>query len=422
MRHAGGRTAIAGVLGLLPPIMRKPCSSVRPLFFFYSLLPALASGGELGAHAKVFGWPDGTNNFTTYTKVSGGTATQAQAGEGWKSYGIASMGSLATGGSGVSPNNGRFQDGLVGGAAYCFEQITISSPTVATGTVGRAEFTLYFDGNLSVGSLPAHGREHNASISYRWAAQVDGADNVADPNIGESYFEKITVFPGAYMETTGGNFRNQPRNHALLFRFGQPFDFTIALYSSGTVPFDTATKVKTDVRLNGWNGFRNLHIPFDVHAPGGAPVTDATITSQSGFNYAQPSTTTYSKWAGLYQVDAASMAVDSNNNGLSNFMEYALGRDPLGSDSSAPLRPSVMEVEGQRYPCFTFNRPRLGGRPGDVVYLPKQSATLDNWSTGGMVTTVEPNADQTETVTVRSTTPIGQGASFFRLEAEPSEP
>lgn len=401
--------------------MNHRCFSVRP-FLICALLPALASGGELAALAKVFGWEDGTNNFSNFTKVSGGTASQAQAGAGWKSYGIASMASLATGGSGTSPNNGRFIDGNIGGTAYCFEQITISSPTIAPGTVGRADFTLYFSGNLDTGPLPPYGREHSASISYRWAAQVDGADNVADPTIGESYFEKITVFPGAYKETTGGNFRNQPRNHSVLFRFGQPFDFTIALYSAGYVPFDTNTRVQMDVRLNGWNGFQNIHIPFDVHAPGGTPVTNATISSQSGFNYAQPSTNTYSQWASLYQVGAAAMTADSNGNGLSNFMEYALGRDPLGTDSSAPLRASVMEVEGQRYPCFRFNRPRLGGTPGDVVYLPKQSATLDAWSTGGMVTTVEPNADQTETVTVRSTTPVGQGASFFKLDAEPTQP
>ena len=71
---------------------------------------------------------------------------------------------------------------------------------------------------------------------------------------------------------------------------------------------------------------------------------------------------------------------------------------------------------------FSFTRPRLGARPGDVTYLPKHSTTLGDWSTAGLVTTVEPNADQTETVTVRSTTPVGQGAGFFRLEVEPATP
>ena len=408
-----------------PSPMKNPGPPARPLalaLIFSALLPALAPAGELAAHAKVFSWPDGVNNFSTYTKAAGGTATQSAAGNGWKSYGNASLHSLAAGGSATSPNNGSFQNGYVGGSAYWFEQITISSPSVAPGTTGRAEFTLYFDGDLSTGSLPPHGREHNASISYRWSAHVDGADNVADPTTGESYHETITVFPGAYIETTGGNFRNQPRHHSVLFRFGQPFDFTVALHTSGFVPFDTVAKVRMNLRLNGWNGFQNLHIPFDVHAPGGTPVTDATISSQSGFNYAQPSTSTYSQWAGLHQVDPASMEADSNNNGLSNFMEYALGRDPLGSTSGAPLLPSVMEVEGQRYPGFSFTRPRLGAKPGDVIYLPKHSPTLADWSSIGSVTTVEPNADQTETVTVRSTTPVGQGAGFFRLEVEPTAP
>ncbi|MEK7950951.1 hypothetical protein [Luteolibacter soli] len=404
--------------------MKNPSSSSarRLVFAFCLLLPAFAAGGELGALARVFSWPDGVNNFSNYTKVAGGAATQSAAGNGWKSYGTASLHSLAVGGSATGPNTGRFQNGYVGGSAYWFEQITISSPSVPVGTQGRAEFTLYFDGQLSTGSLPTYGREYNASIGYRWAAHVDGADNVADPNVGESYGETITVFPGAYMETTGGNFRNQARNHSVIFRFGQPFDFTVALHASGYVPFDTASNVRMELRCKGWNGFQNIHLPIDVHAPGGIPVTDATVSSQSGFNYTQPSSTTYSQWARLYQLDAASMEADSNGNGLSNFMEYALGRDPLGPDSGAPVRPSVMEVEGQRFPCFSFNRPRLGGKPGDVVYLPKHSTTLANWSDSGLVTTVEPNSDETETVTVRSATPAGQGAGFFRLEVEPAQP
>ena len=112
------------------------------------------------------------------------------------------------------------------------------------------------------------------------------------------------------------------------------------------------------------------------------------------------------------------MAADSNGNGLSNLMEYALGRDPLGTYSSAPIRSTVTEVAGQSYPSFSFTRPRLGGKPGDITYLPQQSSTLANWSGNGMVTTVEPNADQTEPVTVRSATPLGQGSSFLRLEVE----
>lgn len=400
--------------------MKSPCTLPVSLLLAAALLPTLAPAGELAGLARVFSWPDGTNNFSTYSKTSAGSAAQSAAGQGWKSFGNASFHSLAAGGSATSPNNGQFQNGYIGGSAYWFEQITISSPTVAPGTVGRAEFTLYLEGDLSAGSLPSHGREYNASIGYRWSAHVDNADNLADPNTGDSFTERIDVYPGAYMETIGGNFRNQPRHHSVLFRFGQPFDFTVALHTSGQVPFDTPSTVRVNLRCNGWNGFRNLHIPFDVHAPGGTPVTDATISSQSGFNYAQPGTTTYSQWAALYQLAPSSSAADSNGNGVSNLVEYALGLDPLGSANPAPLRPTVMEVEGQRYPSFTFTRPRLGAKPGDLTYLPQHSPTLANWSSTGMVTTVEPNADQTETVTVRSTTPVGQGAGFFRLEVEPA--
>ena len=79
------------------------------------------------------------------------------------------------------------------------------------------------------------------------------------------------------------------------------------------------------------------------------------------------------------------------------------------------------EVGGQRFPCFSFKRPRLSVQAADAVHVPKQCSTLGNWSSEGAVTTVEANADQTETVTVRSNAPVGQGAGFFRLDAESAQ-
>ena len=72
---------------------------------------------------------------------------------------------------------------------------------------------------------------------------------------------------------------------------------------------------------------------------------------------------------------------------------------------------------GNEYACFSFNRPRLGARPGDLIYLPKCSNDLSGWSPNGLVTTVAPSTTQTETVTVRSTRPIAdQNREFLRLD------
>ena len=389
-----------------------------------SLLLAAVSGsgvkaGEVAAFAKVGGWPGATNNFGTYTKAAGGTVTRSAAGSGWKSFSTSSFHALAAGGSASTPGNGGFSTGYVGGSAYWFDQITISSPSVAPGTQGRVFFTLYFDGHVSAGpTVPGQNRMYRASIGYRWAGITDGADNVADPDVGESYGEEIDVW-SAYTETLGGNFRNQPRQHSMLFRFGQPIDFTVAIHCSGETPRDFASKARCELRCTGWNGFFGIERPFDVHAAGGIPVADATIASQTGTNYAQASVSSYQQWSNLYQLAETSMLDDSNGDGLSNLVEYALGRNPVEPASTAAFTPGTAVVGGSSYPSFTFRRPRLGGRPGDLSYTPKRSTSLGTWVPDGIVTTVAPTApdSDTETVTVRSTQPTsGAVREFLSLE------
>lgn len=402
-----------------------PCR--RPLLSFplkaaALLLAGMASGasaGEVGSLAQVFGWPDGVNNFSTYTKAPGGTLSPSASGDGWRSFASSSFHALAVGGSATTPGTAGFSKGYVGGSAYWFEQITISSPSVPAGTVGRAGFTLFFDGHVSAGPPDPHqSGSYFSSIGYRWAGipVSDGGDNVADPNVGESYTERVDVWP-SYSETIGGNFRNQPRHHQVIFRFGQPFDFTIALHGRAEAWRNTPSKVRAELRLTGWNGFNNLHIPFDIHAPGGTPVTDATISSQTGFDYANPGSTSFAQWASLYQLNAASMQADSNGNRLPNILEYALGRNPLEPDSRPPVTHGIVNVGGNDYQTFTFTRPRLGARAADIVYLPQRADHLNAWGATGLETTVAPSTSDTETVTVRSTQPKGsQTREFLRLE------
>lgn len=378
-----------------------------------------ATAGEVAAFARVFGWPDGTSNFSTYTKAAGGTVTKSQSGNGWKSFGTSSFHALAAGGSATTPGTAGFSTGYVGGSAYWFEQITISSPSVPAGTVGRAEFTLYFDGHVSAGPPnPFQSGLYSSSIGYRWACipVADGGDNVADPNVGESYTERVDVWP-SYSETIGGDFRNQPRHHQVVFRYGQPFDFTVAIHCAAEAWRNSPSKVRAELRCTGWNGFRNFHIPLDLNAPGGIPVTDATVSAPSGFDYATPGTTSYAQWASLYQLDASSMQADANGNGLPNLLEYALGRHPAEVNPGPAVASGIVNVGGTHYPSITFTRPRLGARPGDITYLPQRGDNLGTWSNSGLEMTVAPSDSDRETVTVRSTQPLGsQNREFLRLD------
>ena len=373
-----------------------------------AVLPGSAKAGEVAAFAKVYSWPDGVNNFGTYTKAPGGTLTPTAAGNGWKSHASASFHALAAGGSATTPGTGSFGRGYVGGSAYWFEQITISSPTVAVGTQGRANLTLYFDGEVSAESQ-RNDRENKASISYRVASNGAG-ENVATPNVGDGGGYSIYRALG-YGDSTGQDFRNQPREHVIYFNFGQPCDLTIAVHTQAEIYRDAAGKVRAELRCSGWNGLHDIRFSNDT------PVTNATITSQTGFNYANPGTTTYAQWASLYQLPAAAMLADTNNNGLTDQMEYALGLNPRALNSGAPLLPGTVRISGQDFASFTYTRPRLGSRPGDLTYLPQCSTNLADWTAAGLVTTVAPSATQTETVTVRSTQPVTtQNREFLRLD------
>ena len=292
----------------------------------------------------------------------------------------------------------------MGGSAYWFEQITISSPSQPFDTGGSGIVTLYFEGDIIAESL---GNENRASIAYRVAT---GDDNKADPNTGDS--GEYRVYAGlGYAGTTLSDFRNQPRHHQIFFKYGVPFDFTIAVHCNAEIWRDRRGKVRADLRCTGWNGFHSL---IGVNL---LPVTDATITSQSGFNYANPGSTTYEQWASLYQLNAASTQADTNNNGLTNLMERALGRNPLAPDTGSPFTSGRMTVGSNEYACFSFKRPRLGARAEDFIYLPQCSNDLSGWSPNGLVTTVAPSTTQTETVTVRSTRPIAdQNREFLRLD------
>ncbi len=372
-------------------------------------IPMNSEAAEVGAHALVYSWPDGINNFNTYTKASGGAPSPAAAGNGWTSYASGGFHGLAASGNATTPGTGSFGRGYVGGNAYWFEQITISSPTVPAGTIGVANFTLFFKGHVSAESQRSD-RENKSSIGYRWVADGDGANNMADLNVGE-YTQRIVYGSLNYADSSGPEFLDQPRHHQVIFRFGQPFDFTVAVHCQAEAWRDAPGKVRAELRCTGWNGLR------DVQVRNGAAAPDATITSQTGFNYANAGSASYGQWARLYQLDGASMQADSNGNRLSNLMEYALGRNPLEPDSSPPGTLGSVNIGGSDYQTYTFTRPRLGARAGDIVYLPQRGDMMNAWDDVGLETTVAPSTTDTETVTVRSTLPmVNQTSEFLRLQ------
>jgi hypothetical protein len=171
--------------------------------------------------------------------------------------------------------------------------------------------------------------------------------------------------------------------------------------------------------MTGWNGFHNIRIRD------GAAVVDAVIGSQTGFNYGGPGTISFEQWASQFQLAADAMSGDANQNGVSNLLEYALGRDPMAPGGGEPIILGKAMEEGVEYPTMVFTRPVQGAMPGDIIYTPERSTTLEpeGWSSNGLVVETEPVAGtQFETVTVRSPEPLGSlDGEWMRLKVEKQE-
>ena len=368
-----------------------------------------ASAGEVGAQARVFGWPEGISTiFSPITTAAGGPLSDALAGIGWQAFGIANINSLAIAGKDTSDSTGGFGQGWVGGQAYWLQEITISSPSVPVGTQGVVDFTLFFQGILEASASAPADTPFPNSISYRWdVGPVAGVPDYSQTG-GENRSMNVAV---GYADIVGPDFLNSPRNHSLIFGFGQPFTLKLAISSLSKPWMHRPNKCRVELRSTGWNGFKNYRLRYTE-----VPVNDAVVTSPSGFNYANSSTTTYSQWASIYQLGATSPQADSNNNGTADLLEYALGRNPLDPDNTAPVTPGVVTIGIDQFKSITYTRPTLGGRPGDITYIPERTIGMDAWSTNGLETTVTPATPQTETVTVRSTQPMStQSSEFIRL-------
>ena len=128
---------------------------------------------------------------------------------------------------------------------------------------------------------------------------------------------------------------------------------------------------------------------------------------------------TFENWASQHGLSgaAAAMTADPDGDGLANLLEYALGKDPNGSDGSATSVGAV-ETGGQKYLTLSYTRPTGPDAPSDVTYTPERATTLapPDWSSSSvdLVThSVVPGPGSLETVTVRSTHPMSATSREF---------
>ena len=139
--------------------------------------------------------------------------------------------------------------------------------------------------------------------------------------------------------------------------------------------------------------------------------------------------TCFVTWAAERELTGAAAArtADIDGDGLPNFLEYTLGKNPKAADGNATILGSVV-VDGEKYLTLSFTVPTGNDAPDDVDYKLERATSLApaNWSsswTDFVTVSVNPGPGALETVTVRSTRPIGSILrEFLRLRVTSTAP
>lgn len=105
---------------------------------------------------------------------------------------------------------------------------------------------------------------------------------------------------------------------------------------------------------------------------------------------------------------------DPDGDGIPNSVEYGLNLDPKTPGSTGlPTKGVSDPIGGKTYLTLTFKR---WPNTTPISYIVETGDTPESFTAGGVQLSAMPNADGTETVTVRDTKPIeDNSARFMRL-------
>lgn len=124
-------------------------------------------------------------------------------------------------------------------------------------------------------------------------------------------------------------------------------------------------------------------------------------------------------WSYIYMPEGTTAEADANNNGIPNFLEFAMGGDPRSNTSNPVYEFSLHTAENQRFPQLSYSR-RIPD-PGFTVRV-QRSFDLVNWETldENILTVGEPVFNGEKMVsTIRLQQPVESGSPvFLRVTAD----
>jgi len=123
-----------------------------------------------------------------------------------------------------------------------------------------------------------------------------------------------------------------------------------------------------------------------------------------------PGSNPYETWGAPYSLTAGSEGGDLDNDGLTNFEEYAFGLIPDSSSSVNPITSQLDKTTGQ----FTYQRLAASG----LTYTIWTSTDLITWTEDTTAGQVATPAGDNESVAVNLTGPLPTDKLFVRVKAE----
>ena len=379
-----------------------------------------------GGDGSGFGW----NNPVTSINVDGGTINAA--GGCHLGFGANTTMTL-TNGSSVQGNWNWNGDGLLYFSSYGNATNTISGALTLRADAG-ANHTFFVDDGTSATDL-----QINANLSDQWPEyQAVSASGLTKTGVGtmvlngiNTYDGNTVVNDGALNVTAASSLRFRPTTNGANNSVSGSGTATLSFL--GTVSLDL-TVANTTVG-NSWNLFNLASFTtapvlnpaavtsttlgsFTQVTPGvwELPVTGAkwVFTKATGSLTYVNAATPYETWGSAYGLGAGSEGGDLDNDGLTNFQEFAFGLIPNSGSSVNPITVQLVKSTGQ----FTYQRLNGSG----LTYTVWTSPDLVNWSedttaTAGQAVTGTVGDVQTVVVTLTGA-PLSATKLFVRVKAQ----